>query len=83
MRAVFTVEGTGSAIYVLRNGKTVAGPFHGLEMAWLRRDVLERQELHRVRPCLRCGSKFESAGAHNRMRPRCRKSAGEIFTGAV
>jgi hypothetical protein len=30
----------------------------------------------RVRPCLTCGTPFESAGAHNRMCDDCRATAG-------
>lgn len=83
MSAGFTIEGTGSAIYVMRDGVEVAGPFHGIEMAELRIDVLERKARCKMRPCLRCRAEFESEGAHNRMCPRCRETASEIFTGAV
>lgn len=83
MGAVFTVEGSGCAIYVMQGRKAVAGPYHTYDLAEEARERAERKARCRVRPCLRCRAEFESEGAHNRMCPRCRETASEIFTGRV
>lgn len=41
-------------------------------------DAADRAAKRGPRPCLRCGTRFDSEGIHNRMCPRCRAVAGQM-----
>ena len=77
------VCGTGTAIYVMRDGIAIAGPFRGREMAELHIDVSERHARLTERACLSCGRGFASEGAHNRMCETCRAAAQGFHLGRV
>ncbi len=58
-------------------GKRVSGMMDG-QMAELQRDKRAARGRVRVRPCLTCGTDFESEGAHNRMCAECRRTGASL-----
>lgn len=77
------VCGTGTAVYVMRDGIDIAGPFRGRKMAELHIDVLERKSRLLERACLSCRNPFLSEGTHNRMCEKCRAAAQGFHLGRV
>jgi tRNA(Ile2) C34 agmatinyltransferase TiaS len=69
---MFDIEGSGTSWFVTRNGQMVGSPTGSRLLAQTKADRLAREARVRVRPCLRCGTKFESEGPHNRMCNPCR-----------
>ncbi len=76
----FSVHGSGHFWSVLDGGKTVA-TFPVWWKADAHADRLERKARIRRRPCLTCGSQFDSDGPHNRMCPACRQQS--LYDGAA
>ena len=54
------------------NGKIVSGQRGSIAELELYLEKRRRQSASRRRPCMCCGTHFESEGAHNRLCNRCR-----------
>lgn len=76
--AKFTVQGSGTSFFVLRDGKIVQGPFTSAGRAEDVRDELIRVAKRRPRACLTCKAEFISDGAHNRMCDPCRNRGSDM-----
>lgn len=74
----YSIEGSGTHYYIMKNGAEVMGPFGSHGRAQDVRDELIRKERMRERPCITCGIKFMSEGPHNRMCDDCRAKASNM-----
>lgn len=74
----YEVEGTGTSIFVKKDGQIFLGPFWTRDRAEEICDELERSSKHRVRPCMTCSTPFNSEGPHNRMCDHCRAKASNM-----
>lgn len=70
--------GSGAAFRVVDPAGRVVASLSTREYALNKVDELARQQRIRVRPCITCGTRFESEGAHNRMCTACRWRAQDM-----
>lgn len=74
----YTIKGSGTSHFVLKDGVSVMGPFGTHSRAQDVRDELIRKDRMRKRPCMTCTTEFMSEGPHNRLCDACRAKANDM-----